>query len=300
VAAFGSQPLVGFRPLMFRGREIKEGNLGEWIQLVFVSLLAVAAWLRPLGLSRQLMVSKLALIAIGAIVIERISGRRLPPIASPVVHDWLPATLLLVPYWQIGQFFTGPDPRTEARLAAFDRAFFKALGIRPANISISTAAGTYLEIAFLVVYPLMPLGLIALYATGLRQFVDYYWVVVLPSTYICFAITPFVQAMPPRMLSGYNTFTMPASKAEAFNHRVLHRASIQAITFPSGHVASATGAALVLLRLERWMDLIFLVIAISIAVATVVGGYHYAADVLLASVVAVAVFVATFWILKPG
>jgi hypothetical protein len=46
------------------------------------------------------------------------------------------------------------------------------------------------------------------------------------------------------------------------------------------------------------VGLIFLVIAVSIA--TVVGGYHYAADVLLASAVAVVVFVATFWMLKPG
>ena len=144
----------------------------------------------------------------------------------------------------------------------------------------------------------MPLGLAALYASGLRQFTDYYWVVVLPATYICFAITPFVQAMPPRLLPGHDTFRMPPSKAEAFNHRLLHRASIQAITFPSGHVASATAAALVLLRIEPWVGLIFLVIAISIAVATVVGGYHYAADVLPAASIAVLVFVATFGILK--
>ena len=43
------------------------------------------------------------------------------------------------------------------------------------------------------------------------------------------------------------------------------------------------------------MGLIFLGMALSIAVATVVGGYHYAADVLFALLVAVLVFVGALW-----
>jgi hypothetical protein len=85
--------------------EITERHLAEWIQLVFVSLLAIAAWLRPRSRSRQLMVSKLAFIAIGAIVLARLSAQLLTPAASAVLRDWVPAALL-VPYWQIGQFFT--------------------------------------------------------------------------------------------------------------------------------------------------------------------------------------------------
>ena len=43
------------------------------------------------------------------------------------------------------------------------------------------------------------------------------------------------------------------------------------------------------------MGVIFLWAALSIAVATVVGGYHYAADVLFALLVAVLVFVGSLW-----
>jgi membrane-associated phospholipid phosphatase len=206
--------------------------------------------------------------------------------------------LLLVPYWQIGQFFTAAESRTEAWLAGFDRAFFRVLGIDPGSASIGVGLGTYLELAYLMVYALVPLGLAVLYAKGLRHSVDYYWAVVLPATYACFVITPFVPALPPRMLTGYDTFKMPATKVAGLNHGILRQVSIQAITFPSGHVASSVAAALVLLRLEPWAGLIFLVIALSIAVATIVGGYHYAADVLLASVVAVLVFAATLSLLK--
>ena len=120
--------------------------------------------------------------------------------------------------------------------------------------------------------------------------------VVLLATYTCFAVTPFVPALPPRV-SGYDKFEIPPNSVRALNRWMLSRASIQAITFPSAHVAASAAGALVLLRLEPRVGLIFLWVALSIAVATVVGGYHYAADVLFALLVAVAVFIATlcFW-----
>ena len=91
-------------------------------------------------------------------------------------------------------------------------------------------------------------------------------------SYICLTITPFVRAMPPRSLSDYEKFKMPSSRVKMLNHWILRRAGIHAITFPSAHVASALAAALVLLRLEPWVGLIFLGAALSIAMATVVGG----------------------------
>jgi len=97
------------------------------------------------------------------------------------------------------------------------------------------------------------------------------------------------------MLTGYDMFEIPPNSLRALNRWVLRRASIQAITFPSAHVASSAAAGLVIFRLEPHVGLIFLWAALSIAVATVVGGYHYAADVLFALLVAVFVFVGTFW-----
>jgi membrane-associated phospholipid phosphatase len=273
-------------------------RVAEWIQLVFVSLLAAATCFRSLGRARQVRVASLALLAIAAIAIARSSSHWLTPLASSVVRDWLPAALLLIPYWQIGQFFTRPDSGLEGRLVAFDRAFFKLLGFKPESASIGVGLSTYLELAYVLAFPLIPLGLAVLYVTGLRGSVDYYWSVVLPPTYACYAITPFVQALPPRMLSGYHTFKMPVTKVARLNHRILRQASIHAITFPSGHVASSVAVALVLLRLEPWAGPIFLWIALSIAVATIVCGYHYAADVLLAVVLTVVAFSSTLWLLK--
>jgi membrane-associated phospholipid phosphatase len=274
------------------GIEIR--NPAGWIQGAFVVVLSGIAWFRPLGRKRQLSASALAAIAIAAIVLVQFSGRWMSPLAFSVLRDWLPVLLLLFPYWQVGQFFTGADSVAEKRLANFDGVLFRALGVAPAETSIGPVLGTYLELAYLMVYPLIPLGVATLYLMSLRHFVNYYWIVVLLSTYISLAITPLVRAMPPRVLDSYEKFRMPPSKLGAVNRFILRRGSIQAITFPSAHVASAMAASLVLLRVAPWAGLIFLLISVSIAIATVVGGYHYAVDALLASVVAIVVFAATF------
>jgi membrane-associated phospholipid phosphatase len=271
-------------------------RVAEWIQLAFVSLLALAAWLRPLERVRRVRVTLFGLVAIAAIAAARFSSHWISPLASSVFRDWLPAALLMVPYWQVGQFFTGPDPAIEKHLANFDRAFFRRLGIQPARTRVSAGLAAYFQLAYLMVYPLIPLTLAALYITGQRNKVDFYWLVVLLSTYTCFALTLFVPALPPRMLSGYPMFQIPTTRLGTLNRGILDGASIQAITCPSGHVASSLAGALVLLRLEPWVGVIFLWTALSIAAATILGGYHYVADVLLAAAIAVLIFAATFCI----
>jgi membrane-associated phospholipid phosphatase len=270
-------------------------RVAEWIEVTFFSILVLAAWRFPLPHRRRLRVTAFATLAIAAILAARFMSFFVSPRFSPVVRDWLPAALLLVPYWQVGEFFKGPDQRVQAGLAAFDVSFFKAVHIKPAKASIGPLRAFYLELAYLMVYPLIPLGMATLYIAGRRYNSDYYWVVVLLSTYTCFAVTPFVPALPPRVLTGYDRFEIPPNSVRALNRWVLRRASIQAITFPSAHVAASTAAALVLLRLEPRLGLIFIWVALSIAVATIVGGYHYAADVLLALLVAVVAFLGTFW-----
>ena len=268
----------------------------EWIQLIFVSILALAAWLWPLERARRVRVTVLALVAMAAIVAARFSSHWVSPLASSIIRDWLPAALLLVPYWQVGQFFTGADPATEKRLANFDRAFFRWLGVQPEQARISKGLAAYFQLAYLMVYPLIPLALVALYKTGMRGKVDFYWVVVLLTTDLCYGLTLFIRALPPRVLPGYDTFRMPQTWVGSLNRGILDGASIKAITCPSGHVACSLAGALALLRLEPWVGAIFLWAALSIAAATVLGGYHYVADVLLAVLIAVVIFAATFCI----
>ena len=98
------------------------------------------------------------------------------------------------------------------------------------------------------------------------------------------------------MLADYITFDIPPTKIRALNQWILRRSSIQAITFPSAHVAASMAASLVLLAFVPWVGLVFTWLALSIAVAAVVGGYHYAADVLFALLIVVLVFLGLHWL----
>src|SRR6201981_1953164 len=89
----------------------------EWIQIVFALGIGLLAWMRPLETRRRLRIAMLAVIVPAAILIARFALREF---AGSVVRDWLPAALLLVPYWQAGQFFTGPDERIQKWLAQKD------------------------------------------------------------------------------------------------------------------------------------------------------------------------------------
>ena len=271
-------------------------RVAEWIQFTFVSLVTVAAWIRPVNLARerQLKVAALAAGAITTILAVRFTIPFFSTPASSVVRDWLPAALLLVPYWQIGQFFRSPNQNLQERLAALDRFLFAIQ--HPARKRLGTALALYLELAYLIAYPLIPLGLAVLYSAGLRRHADQYWAAVLLATYVCLAVTPFVQALPPRMLADYITFDIPHTKIRALNQWILRRSSIQAITFPSAHVAASMAASLVLLAFVPWVGLVFTWLAVSIAVAAVVGGYHYAADVLAALLIVVLVFLGLHWL----
>jgi membrane-associated phospholipid phosphatase len=73
----------------------------------------------------------------------------------------------------------------------------------------------------------------------------------------------------------------------AFNLWILQRGSIQANTLPSAHVAITGACALSLLRLgPLWAGVVFLWIAVSIALGAVSGRYHYALDAILGFLVA--------------
>jgi membrane-associated phospholipid phosphatase len=275
-------------------------RMSEWIQVVFALVLAVAAWItgltsHPLPLRRRWIVTSLATAAITIVTIGRFGARFFSPDHRPILRDCLTVALFLVPYWQAGQFFLRPNLKIQDRLLAFDRWLLP--GIAATSGTERTSIGFLLEVAYLFCYPLVPLSLLTVYIAGLRGKADSFWFVVLVSTYICYAVTPFVPAFPPRSLIGDQADPcVPAkdtNKARTFNRWILKRGSIHAISFPSAHVASAFAIALVFLRYSLSLGVIFLVVAVLISLGAVVGRYHYALDVLLGAATAWAVFLAS-------
>ena len=259
----------------------------EWIQAGFATILALVAWIRPLETPRRKAITWFAVVAVAAVTLARLSLYLIGPVASSILRDWLPVPLTLIPYWQTGQFFRGPDEKLQAWLVGTDRVllgFFARTGFTFGPIARLT-----MEWAYSLCYGLAFFGLIVLYAAGLRRDADMYWTLVLIPTYLCYAVTPLVPALPPRSLRA-EPGRSQITKSRFFNLWLLKYGSIQAISFPSAHAASAMAISLVLLHDPPIAGIVFLIISFWISVAAVVGGYHYVIDVILGAAVALAFY----------
>ncbi len=282
-------------PLLRHGAMIRTS---EWIQTGFATILTVVAWIRTLPTGRRWITTLLAAFAIIAVTIARFSTNVLTPRQASAFRDWLPVALMLVPYWQTGQFFMEPNERIQNRLAEIDRWLSNLVS------HSAKAPGRFtqlsMEWAYMFCYPMVPCGLGVIYAAGLRQYTSTFWFIVLVPTYLCYAITPFVPALPPRSITIKQSAVAVANTGRVMNLWILKYGSIHAISFPSAHVASALAVSLVLLRIVPIAGVIFLVISFWIAVAAIVGGYHYAIDVLLGAAMALIVAAAWFFHLIPN
>ncbi len=267
-------------------------RVAEWINLLIFSFFVLLAWSRKLEPRRRRNVTAIGLGAVAVTLIGALAVPRfVPPLAASVIRDWLPAPLLLMVYWQAGQFFTRIDEWAQTRLERLDRSLVTPILRWLSHSSPGRLALTYFELAYLFCYPLVPFALAALYLLRRGPEADHFWTVVLCSTYACYAMVPFIQTLPPRMLGETRVIPPPSTSLRKFNLWILLHASIHANTFPSAHVAASMACALVLLRLSPAIGLIFLWIAISIALGAVLGRYHYAADAIIGTMVALAAFV---------
>jgi len=269
-------------------------RITEWIQLGFALTFALAAWMttfttRPLPHRRRWNVTILALAAVVIIGFVHMLRPYLPATSFALALDCMTVALFLIPYWQTGQFFLAPNLNAQAKLLAIDQ---RLLPHASATSGTSRSLiGATLEIAYLSCYPLVPLALTAVYAFNLRPHVEGFWLVLLLSTYLCYAATPFVPAYPPRSLTPAPTsIPAPTGKTRLFNLFILKHGSIHAISFPSAHVASAFAIALTLLYYAPPIGVVFLIIAIMISLGAVIGRYHYATDVILGAITALAIF----------
>jgi membrane-associated phospholipid phosphatase len=285
-------------------------RIAEMLQSGFAVLLAIAAWvpaLRSLPARRRLRITALGAVVVAADAIACATPRFLPVEASAALRDWLPVVLMLVPYWQTGQFFRGPNAKIQRWLLRLDLRWLSRTAARSGTAR--TRLGLALEIAYVFCYPFVPLGLAALYIGGRRAHADFFWLVVLVATYLCYAVTPFFPAMPPRDATKFAPGSRapvandpaladaaygPQNRGRRFNRWLQEWGSIHAISFPSAHVASTLAVSLVLLRWMPVTGACFLAVAVCIAIAAVAGRYHYLLDVLLGAAVALSVFAASW------
>ena len=204
---------------------------------------------------------------------------------TAILHDWLlPPALLLVAYWTSGLLFVAPMPRAERLLIGID----SALRIRAIAARAPRVAAEFLELAYVGVYPLIPIALIIQLALTDAPDPQLFWTVILITDYVCFGVLPWVQTRPPRSLESSDPWH---ARCRRFNLRLMGAASIQVNTFPSGHAAEALAAALLVLDAPLpWVVWMFFNAA-AVSAGAVFGRYHFALDAIVGWIVAVVVWI---------
>ncbi|WP_396623726.1 phosphatase PAP2 family protein [Luteitalea sp.] len=259
-------------------------RLSEFLVLAWCAVaLVVSLRLRLPAPQRMRVIT--ACLGLGAVV--RL-GAALPPEGlAGVVRNLLPGLYVLAAYRIAGHFFLAPDERLEAWLTRVDHA---VLG--PAHPEHWLRGQPWLlgllELAYLSVYPMLPLGMWAAWSAGGHAAVDRYWQLVFPAEATSYLALAWLQARPPRALEPWTRDLQARSAIRVANEFVLSQGSHLMNTIPSGHAAGAVAVALAVASLGAPAAPVFAVLATVICVATVVGRYHFLVDTVLGAVVAAA------------
>jgi membrane-associated phospholipid phosphatase len=212
--------------------------------------------------------------------------------ALGAIRDWLPCFLIILAYRE-SALFSVPQPLDPLN-RIFERWDLMLLGnfwVTSVRTAASPGLERYLEFAYLLCYPVVPLGFAVIYSLSLgldspaaERALDRFWTGVLLALVSCYALFTFFPLMTPRLL--FHDLPDSHFALRRLNLWLLGRFAGSGAVFPSGHVAGATAVALSVWKESRRWGALFLVIAASIAMATVIGRYHYTADALAGMLIA--------------
>ncbi len=272
-------------------------RVAEKLLLGYLAYTVAAAFIHPLSFRERLTVLVLNLAASAMIIAlaryAEIARREL----LATIRDWLPCILILLAYRESGLFFR-PDPTH-----CLDYLFLRwdnALLHHPRTLVVLEVCSPwlqrYLEFSYFLCYPLVPMGLACLYPTARKagcsggSLMDDFWTTVLLATLVCYVVYPLFPLTPPRELFHDLPGGAVAPLLRRGNFWVLGQYGVGASLFPSGHVAAVTATALVVRAYRPRLGVLFVVVAASIAAATIYGRYHYAADALAGALVGLAAY----------
>ena len=261
----------------------------EWVVCGFFGYLVVLSRVQPLAAAARRRVVLVSLVCVALIFLL---ARLRPSATLEVLREWLPAVYLLQGYWMCGVFFRRPMQGVERRLLAVDAWLFgpRALGRLVARLPRIVCSG--FELAYLLAYPLVPVGFAVFLVLGQQGRADDFWTAALIAAFGCYGMLPWIQTRPPRALPMGTPLCSPHPVLRWLNGTVLQRMSVQVNTLPSGHAATSVAVGLAVWSVSTAAGAVLLCVAAGITVGTVLGRYHYAVD----SVSGVLVGVLGWWV----
>ena len=174
-----------------------------------------------------------------------------------------------------------------------------AYNLTPVARTVMVGARHLSELAYLCCYPLVPAAFITLYVNASIDDVSRYWTAVFLAGFVCYVSLPWLVSRPPRVIDNDHGGDVTAvSPVRGINLQVLGRLSHGWNTFPSGHVAVASAAALSTITVMPRGGVAFAIVAAGISIGSVVGRYHYLIDAVIGLIVGVAAW-AISWCVRP-
>jgi membrane-associated phospholipid phosphatase len=260
-------------------------RLSELVIVGWCGVAALVALMRPLPASRRI-----GVLAGTAAMAGVVLGLAQSPPSGLVdaMRNLAPALWVLAAYRIASRFFLAPDLRLERWLLATDDRLLGGLDLESRLTRGPRWFVEWLEVAYLAVYVMLPLGAWAAWNAGGHAAVDRYWLVVFPAEASCYLALAWLQTRPPRDLEPWVAQVRDRSAFRRTNEFVLHHGSHRMNTIPSGHAAGAVAVALALAWLGSGLAVPFALLAAAILVATVVGRYHFTVDTVTGALVAVA------------
>jgi membrane-associated phospholipid phosphatase len=294
-------------------------RVAEEIVLAFLVYATVACFELLTSAREQVTIAALNVLA-GTVIflLGRVTEEN-PRTFLVAVRNGLPAVLILLAYRESGFLFI-PDPthRLDHVFVRWDSVLLHNQWVLATLTASAPWLQYYLELVYLLCYPIVPLGLGCLLlakrkieignwkleSAGVpskpvqskiqspksKIVVDRFWTAVLIATLFCYTVYPFFPLTPPRLLSHDLPGPAAPPLLRTANLWLLGHYGVQACIFPSGHVAAVTATALAVRAYRPRLGTLFVVLAASVAVATVFLRYHYAADALAGALAGWAAF----------
>ncbi len=271
-------------------------RISEWVIAGFFSYTTVLSLALPLGAGmRTNVLAANAAIGTGYAVLfllRRVLGE------SEIwtgLRNLLPLGLMLAAYKEMGWF--APDTHDyslERTWIVWDRAVLYGGGLKSIIESTGTLLPSVLEVSYSLVYALPLFCVAALYAARRTQSVDTLLTIYLLGLFLSYVQFPFWPSEPPRTVFAGQDLPAVLTVFRRFNLGLLGSQGIHTSVFPSAHVSGAFAAAFALFSIfpaESRLPTGVLLYAVTVAIATVYGRYHYAVDAAAGFAVAVAAFV---------
>lgn len=288
-------------------------NIPEKLLLGYFAYLTAGVFFFSLDGRQRLTVVVLNCLIAGVILLAGHYGQRCQSAFLAALRPWIPVFFILVAYRESGLFFT-PDPshRLDYLFIRVDNVILRSTWVQHMLGWGAPWLQYYLELSYLLCYPVVPLGLISLYlvrfqggadngplnaldsaegrSVRMGHAMEHFWTAVVLASCTCYLLFPLFPLAPPRELFDDVPGPRVAPLLRGLNYWILGKYSVGASLFPSAHVASTTAQALAIRRYLPRLGWFFVVVAVSIALATVYGRYHYALDAVAGGFVGVSAY----------